>query len=117
MNLIVNAIINYLINFGVLILIFLAIYGVKIYIKEVLLKKHKITPEQIKLLENASQYAVLYAEQMYKADNLVDRFKLAFDYVDHIVKQLDLNFPEIEKIVKGLIESQVQQLPQTHKLQ
>ena len=110
-----NSAITHITNFGLLILIFMLIYSMYIYLKSNIKQNNMLSVDMLDLLASAAMYAVNYAEQMYKTDNLVDRYKLAVDYMYNIITKLGFNYTDLEKIVKGLIESQVLQLKQTHK--
>lgn len=101
-------------SFGSLVLLFMLVYSMYLYIKSIILNKNKLTIEDLELLENACLYAVKYAEQMYKNDNMIDRYKLAVDYVYDVVNKSGLKYPELIKIIKGLIESHVLNLPKTN---
>lgn len=90
------------------------IYTVYLYIRSTLMNQNKISVEQLNLLENIVRYAVGYAEQIYKTDITIDRFSLASDYVYDVVSKLGYDYPELAKIIIGLIEAQVLQLPKTN---
>lgn len=110
-----NNFMTYIINFGSIILMLTLLYIAFIYLKTTVLKDKALTQEQLSFLENTTRYAVNYAEQMYKTDDLVDRYKLALDFVYDVVNKAGYDYTGLIKIIKGLIESHVLQLPMTHK--
>ncbi|MGE5438053.1 MAG: phage holin, LLH family [Syntrophothermus sp.] len=102
-------------NFLLLILVVMSIYAMFSYIKSNIKQNSKLSTEVLELLENSARYAVHYAEQLYKNDELIDRFQFALDFMYNFVKRLDLDYSDLEKLIKGMIETHVFNLPTTHK--
>jgi len=108
-------VLDIVLNCSFLVIALMLIFILFEIIQRIIVKSDNITKEELELIELGVKQAVEYAEQLYKNDKLVDRYKIALDYIFLITQKAGYDYGNWLKVIKGLIESQVFKLPKTHE--
>lgn len=73
-----------------------------------------LTPEQQAFVDDTFAQAVRYAEQLWKADNALDRKKIAMDYAFDRLRASGIIPENYMTILEGALEAAVFELPPSH---